>query len=143
MIQGRKTPLHGREDGSYPTVAIADRYRHLVEEGTQVDVTLVTKFVFVAAYLLLSLFTYDRHDRHNDEHGSPIQHWHVLEGKEGGPVSRPLKDGVATFPNLVVTRTTAEKEGGARNVEDQHVIRLMYTMRFQDEKRRSVLVSTM
>eukprot|EP00035_Acanthoeca_spectabilis_P020273 m.431975 g.431975 ORF g.431975 m.431975 type:complete len:502 (+) comp17375_c0_seq1:4567-6072(+) len=117
--EGRKTPLHGREDGSYPTVAIADRYRHLVEEGTQVDVTLVTK--------------------HNDEHGSPIQHWHVLEGKEGGPVSRPLKDGVATFPNLVVTRTTAEKEGGARNVEDQHVIRLMYTMRFQDEKRRSVL----
>jgi hypothetical protein len=64
----------------------------------------------------------------------------VLEGKEGGPVSRPLKSGVATFPNLVVTRTTAEKEGGARNVEDQHVIRLMYTMLFRDESGRLVQV---
>eukprot|EP00036_Acanthoecidae_sp_10tr_P023287 CAMPEP_0206328986 /NCGR_PEP_ID=MMETSP0106_2-20121207/22963_1 /ASSEMBLY_ACC=CAM_ASM_000206 /TAXON_ID=81532 /ORGANISM="Acanthoeca-like sp., Strain 10tr" /LENGTH=509 /DNA_ID=CAMNT_0053761685 /DNA_START=363 /DNA_END=1891 /DNA_ORIENTATION=+ len=114
--EGRKTPLHGRVEGSFPAVAVSEAFRHVVDDGTHVDVSLVTK--------------------HDDEHGGPVRHWHVLEGKDGGTVSRPLKDGVATFPNLVVTRTTAEKEGGARNVEDQHVIRLLYSMLFRDASGR-------
>lgn len=87
-----------------------------VPDGTMVSVTLITKY--------------------HDDRGAPVRHWHTLEVKEGGAASRPLSMGLVQFPNLVVTRAAMPADlddaGAARNPEDQHVIRLMFTMMFRD-----------
>jgi len=87
-----------------------------VPDGTMVSVTLVTKY--------------------HDDRGAPVRHWHSLEVKEGGAASRALSMGAVQFPNLVVTRSAMPSDlddtGSARNPEDQHVIRLMFSMMFRD-----------
>lgn len=108
--EGRKTPISGNVEGSFPSIAVTDRFRHLIPDGTIVYVSLVT--------------------RHDNDFG-PIPHWHTLEVKEGS-VAKPLIAGSAIFSNLVVTRApmpTGSSE--KRNPEDQHIIRLMFTMNFR------------
>lgn len=74
------------------------RYRHIVPDGTLVSVSLIT--------------------RYDDDRGVPVSHWHTLEAKEGGPVSKPLTLGSARFPNLVVTRSSAGPAGGGAAAAD-------------------------
>jgi hypothetical protein len=86
--------------------------------------------------------------RNEDALGRPIPHWHVLEGHDAGTVGRTLEDGTVSFPNLIVTRTTATHVAGGneerareiRNTEDQHVIRLCFSMLFRDERGRVLQV---
>ena len=88
------------------------------------------------------------HYRNVDESGRPIPHWHVLEGHDAGTVGRALQDGMVAFPNLIVTRTTAthvaagneERARAIRNTEDQHIIRLCFSMMFRDERGRILQV---
>jgi len=112
----RRTPLPGRKDGSFPAVRVTAKFRDVIPDGTHVHATVVT--------------------RRLGEDGVPRPHWHRLEGRNGESVSQPLSCGAATFGNLVIIRsdrTVYENQvaWGQRPLEDQQVIRIMFTVMFR------------
>ncbi len=66
--EGRQNCLEGRNEASFPTVLVNPQYKHLIPDGSVMNVTLVT--------------------RQNDEMGDPLPHWHVLTSRDGGPVAQ-------------------------------------------------------
>lgn len=118
--EGRKTALHGRVEGNFPTIAVGPAFTSMVPDGTMVNVSIVT--------------------RHTDGHGNPVPHWHVLEGRDGEPVAQALHNGKVEFKNLVVNRNTFEVHGVRTRLhtDDQQVIRLMFEAHFFDQSGRII-----
>lgn len=118
--EGRKTALHGRVEGNFPTIAVGPAFTSIIPDGTMVNVTIVT--------------------RHTDGDGNPVPHWHVLEGRDGAPVAQALNNGKVKFKNLVVNRNTFEVHGvrTRTHTDDQQVIRLMFEAHFFDQSGRIV-----
>eukprot|EP00039_Didymoeca_costata_P002123 m.57667 g.57667 ORF g.57667 m.57667 type:complete len:679 (-) comp11123_c0_seq3:1607-3643(-) len=107
--ENRSNCLGGRQDGSFPTVAVNPKHPHAeyLTNGTLINVSLVKK----------------------DIKNGLEPHWHTLEGKDG-PISRKITGGRAVFPNLVVKRERQEEQQGRkvekRLKEDTKALRLRF-----------------
>eukprot|EP00041_Stephanoeca_diplocostata_P020375 m.454021 g.454021 ORF g.454021 m.454021 type:complete len:673 (+) comp21562_c0_seq1:100-2118(+) len=126
----RRTPLPGRTERSWPTVALSDDWEHRIPTGTTVTASVVT--------------------RHDDHLGIPVPHWHHFEGStvsdDGftGDTSH-IVEGKAVFPNLVVIRGDRGMCAAAavltKPAEEQLVIRIRFDMSFRDAQ-TGIMVNT-
>ena len=109
VAEGRLTFVEGRRPGTYPTVFINPKYRHLVPDGTIVNATLLTRF--------------------DDAHGQPVPHWHTLSTKDGCRVPQALRGGQCTFRYLVIQRSRTD---GRHSVADQRAVRIQFSVDYFD-----------